>query len=234
MAAYYELDFRSSDDSKKRAGLIIHDVSRSELKRGDHIYIYRCGGVYSHHGIFTGEYGDDAVIHFSASGKSCSFGSKALKSNYLVQSCSLTDFTDESSFNICLVKYDVNILEKILKRQGTTHCFESSEPDCVIERAQHYRDNPIEWDDYNVLFNNCESFAFYCKTGLKFNFASQVATASPINSVAADLTEGAIDGVGKGVRFVRTYINRVWSAVTRSQSRVVPHNMWEWNCKQST
>ena len=55
MATYLELDSESSDDSKARGGLVCHVVSPSELKPGDHIYVHRLCGIYSHHGIYTGE-----------------------------------------------------------------------------------------------------------------------------------------------------------------------------------
>ena len=32
------------------------------------------------------------------------------------------------------------------------------------QQYNYYYKNPKEFGDYNLLFNNCESFAFYCKT----------------------------------------------------------------------
>ena len=37
----------------------------------------------------------------------------------------------------------------------------------MIKRAEYYLSNPDEWENYHLLFNNCESFAVYCKTEQK-------------------------------------------------------------------
>ena len=39
------------DDSKQRGGLLFRNVSKAELKPGDHIYAYRAKGLYAHHGL---------------------------------------------------------------------------------------------------------------------------------------------------------------------------------------
>lgn len=281
MAAYYESTFRSSDDSWKRAGIFFHDISRSDLKEGDHIYAYRAGGIYSHHGIFTGESNSEAVIHFSnrlsessqsseeqspyndfsygfdsqlgilpgnrqikvalrfsdpssqtSGGRSSNFafgldsnigiyngecneaaihfsianmGLSSVvtgeKSSAMIHSCSLSDFLNGSDLR--LVVYDATIISKLFKRQGTTHCFESREPERVVETANFYKNNPIAWEDYHLLFNNCETFAFYCKTGLKFNPASQLSTYKPVFSQIADVAEGITDIMFKIQRWTR-------------------------------
>ena len=54
----------SKDDSKECAGWIFHYVDKTDLKPGDHIYAYRVGGLYGHHGIYTGKRGRE-VIHFA-------------------------------------------------------------------------------------------------------------------------------------------------------------------------
>ncbi|XP_024021359.1 uncharacterized protein LOC21402649 isoform X2 [Morus notabilis] len=41
--------------------LLSHEIDRSMLIPGDHIYTYRWGYIYSHHGIYVG---GDRVVHF--------------------------------------------------------------------------------------------------------------------------------------------------------------------------
>lgn len=43
-------------------GVLSNKIGREELKAGDHIYSWRSGYLYAHHGIYVG---DDEVIHFT-------------------------------------------------------------------------------------------------------------------------------------------------------------------------
>ena len=141
------------DDSKKIEGPLIHIVLKDWLKPGDHIYAYRLGGVYAHHGIYIGEPGME-VIHFSGnklSGKPC------------VQSCTYKEFKD-GALLAHLVAYDVNPITAIWKRAQTVHQYKSRPAKDVVETAKYFLQHPEEYDDYNLYFNNCESFAIYCKT----------------------------------------------------------------------
>ena len=52
----------ASDDSLDRVGYIFHYISEEDLKPGDHIYCYKLGVLYTHHGIYIGEHGCE-VIH---------------------------------------------------------------------------------------------------------------------------------------------------------------------------
>ena len=42
-----------------------------------------------------------------------------------------------------------------------------------MQTAQYYVLHPEEWEDYHVLWNNCEHFAVFCKTGKKFDHVSR-------------------------------------------------------------
>lgn len=53
------------EDSSQRAGYVTHTVTKDDLRPGDHIYCYRLGGVYAHHGIYIGEPKCE-VIHFNS------------------------------------------------------------------------------------------------------------------------------------------------------------------------
>ncbi|VVA38676.1 PREDICTED: NC [Prunus dulcis] len=44
-------------------GILSNMISREELRAGDHIYAYRRGHTFSHHGIYVGK---DLVIHFTS------------------------------------------------------------------------------------------------------------------------------------------------------------------------
>ncbi len=147
-----------SDDSKDRAGSFFHHaaVDPSDLKPADHIYVYRALGVYSHHGIYTGNHGRE-VIHFTGDSFADAY----------VQASTVDEFCDDGTLH--LVAYDVHPITKYVSRRGTSHWVKSHPADEVISTAKYYLRHPDEWGDYNLLFNNCESFAVYCKIGIRIS-----------------------------------------------------------------
>ena len=166
------------DDSKKRAGLLFQMVRKNELRPGDHIYAYRYGGIYAHHGIYIGEPGME-VIHFS--GNKC-------EGNPYIQSCTYEEFKGHALF-VRLVAYDVNPLTTFFKRAQTTHPYKSKPAKEVIETAQYYLKNPQSYDDYHFYFNNCESFAIYCKTGRELPSSQLTPFSSVVDSAIALVEE---------------------------------------------
>ena len=177
----------SEDDSKRRAGLFTHGVNEWDLKPGDHIYVYRAAGLYSHHGIYTGE-DEHEVIHFST-----------MPDDNGIQICGctlekfLTDpFTGRKS-QLRLTPYDEDLISKLVKRSGTAHCIKSRPAADVIATAKYYLEHP--WHEYGLFFNNCESFAFYCKTGTEMpaGVSSQVYTIAKVIVPGVNYTEDIID-----------------------------------------
>ena len=153
------------DDSSDRVGWISHAIKKQNLKPGDHIYSYRAGFAYSHHGIFVGEE-DCEVIHFSAGRDHYS-----AKDGAIIQKCTLTNFSQGSK--IRLVAYDVPWLTARIKRGASVKRYKTHPPDEVIALAKRYVNCPDKWGRYNIMSNNCETFAVYCKTGIPLNLATQ-------------------------------------------------------------
>ena len=145
----------SEDNSKDRVGYFSHAIDRSNLKRGDHIYVYNSWLMYSHHGIYIG---NDRVIHFSG-------GEQSKISAAMVQECSLDEFLNGNQLR--LVAYGVGFLSPMMKKSGTCHTKKSRSVKEVLETAENFLKNPQDWGSYNVLTNNCEHFAYNCKTGIK-------------------------------------------------------------------
>ena len=182
----------TADTSRSRAGIIFHDVEPWELNPGDHIYCYRVMFSYSHHGIYVGKPGRE-VIHFA--GKGSGGGGKS-KSAATIRACTLREFTNGDQLR--LVAYDVTTLEKVIKRAESSHVYESRPAKDVIATAEYYLDNPRGFGEYDVVFNNCESFAFYCKTKKTFNVAGQ----GPLRFVpgvqhVTDVFEGVLNRLEK-------------------------------------
>ena len=170
-----------SDDSNQRVGWVSHAISEEDLRPGDHIYCHRTG--YSHHGIYIGEE-DCEVIHFAGDGRGFvrwdpivlpGVGINAEppevldvpkienpKASAKIRKCTLQEFLNRSQLR--LVAYGESKFSKIYKYAPAGHIVKSDELEVVIRRAKYYLDNPQKWEDYNLLLNNCESFACYCKT----------------------------------------------------------------------
>ncbi|XP_059649690.1 protein LEAD-SENSITIVE 1-like [Cornus florida] len=144
-------------------------ISREELKAGDHIYSWRRSGLhlYAHHGIYAGE---GMVIHFTqaAGGVSVSSAWSAAPTysrcpicgyhsglNGVISSCIDCFLSGDELF---LYEYGVS-----RARRGISTCKVSDPPEIVLDRAESIRRNGFP--GYNILINNCENFAIYCKTG---------------------------------------------------------------------
>lgn len=149
----------NEDDSSERVGWLFHAISKKDLKPGDHIYCYRMIFLYRHHGIYVGRK-DCEVIHFSGT-------QNKDKSEAQVRKCTLQEFCDGDQ--LCLVAYSYSCLLSAFKRGDACHVFKCDTSESVIERAQHYLNRPDLWGEYHLLFNNCETFAIYCKTEKKYS-----------------------------------------------------------------
>ncbi|XP_062195109.1 protein LEAD-SENSITIVE 1-like [Phragmites australis] len=164
-------------------GLLSHRVERSEIKPGDHIYTWRAGYAYSHHGIYVG---GSKVVHFTRKKEA---GTGGLDSAIAVSSL-LSQGSDECpTFPDCgfqlpdscviltcldcflrggalhLFEYGVPPAVFLAKlRGGTCTTARADAPDAAVHRAMRLLQNGF--GDYDVFENNCEDFALYCKTGL--------------------------------------------------------------------
>ncbi|KAL6859383.1 hypothetical protein ACP4OV_017642 [Aristida adscensionis] len=164
-------------------GLLSHRVERSEVKPGDHIYTWRAGYAYSHHGIYVG---GSKVVHFTRKKEA---GAAGLDSAIAVSSLLSQGSEECPTFPDCGFQLpDSGVILTCLDcflRGGALHRFEYGAPpavflaklrggtcttaradaaDLAVHRAMHLLQNGF--GDYDVFENNCEDFALYCKTGL--------------------------------------------------------------------
>ncbi len=111
--------------------------------KGDHIFILRAG--YTHHGI---DMGDGTVVHWAL---------------------------PEASEKSLLDKHQASILRTPLKDfQGNSKLkvkkYKDSLPaEKVVERALER----LGENGYHLVFNNCEQFASFCKTGISESLQSE-------------------------------------------------------------
>jgi hypothetical protein len=107
------------------------------VARGDHIKVHRPGRFYSHHGI---DMGDNTVIHYTEWGVL-----KRKKGGPKVRRTSLEEFLKGGRRRLVSHK-----AARCLTIEET--CIRAEQ---AMERKKHY----------HLMFNNCEHFASYCKTG---------------------------------------------------------------------
>ncbi len=197
------------DDSKDRVGYLFHDVNTWELKPADHIYVWRAFGAYSHHGIYTGESGQE-VIHFAGAP-----GRWKSKSTARIRAATVAEFCDDGTLR--LVAYDVNPITYYVKRSSTTHYKKSRPADAVLFTAKRYLRNPDTWGDYNLLFNNCESFAVYCKTGLPIS--EQVINTPPLATLYG--IHERIAEMGSGIARMGSAIAEIGSGIADTAKGII-------------
>lgn len=112
------------------------------MAKGDHLYVPLCG-LFSHHGI---DIGDGTVVHWWSgdNGSKHPLNKVTRKANAQIRRSSLEDFCDGQWSSICV--------------RGYQQCFEA---EIVVQRAL----SRVGEKGYHLLWNNCEHFATWCKTG---------------------------------------------------------------------
>ena len=160
-----------SKKKRKKACDFIRTVSDSELKKGDVIGVHR--GVYDHYGIYTGR---GKVIHFSDEGGD-------MGDDIKIRRATLSQFKDGAD-NVFVVDFEayrdyvenpglLELLEEGIVGIALRSLFGSEtitiySPEETVKRAESQLGKGEEREDkYNIIFNNCEHFALWCKTGVK-------------------------------------------------------------------
>ncbi|XP_078444561.1 protein LEAD-SENSITIVE 1-like [Wolffia australiana] len=167
---------------RKRMGVLSNKVDRLELKPGDHIYSWRSGYVYAHHGIYTG---DGEVIHFTRGGGQ-EMGTGTVLDRLLASSmpppraAACESCGDQSAAegvvascldcflaggDLYLFLYAASPALFLAKVRGGTCTLAAADPaEEVLHRARFLLARGF--GAYDLFRNNCEDFAMYCKTGL--------------------------------------------------------------------
>ncbi|XP_057789128.1 protein LEAD-SENSITIVE 1-like [Salvia miltiorrhiza] len=154
-------------------GFLSRKVARYYLNAGDHIYTWRTGFVYAHHGIYKD---DGQVVHFTCPKSASSAPLKRRRES--CSTCEKFEHSDRDSGVIiscldCFLKkgklyrhkYGVKKTTHRLSRRGTCNTAKSDPAEVVMARVELKLANGF--GEYDLLDNNCEDFATYCKTGQK-------------------------------------------------------------------
>lgn len=198
-------------------GLLSNRIDRQSLKPGDHIYTWRQGFIYSHHGIYIG---DGKVIHFTQgpadaesrilissstpqfyNSHSCAHCSSNSRAKGVILTC-IDGFLSGGHQELNLFEYGVTegyFLAKL--RGGTCPLAKSDPPEDVLHRAIVLLQSN-GFGEYDVFKKNCEDFALYCKTGLLVTSSSSGAASSgqvtALGAAAGILTSFACSSRGYG------------------------------------
>jgi hypothetical protein len=138
------------------------------MARGDHIYVNRFNGVYNHHGI---DCGDGSAIHYT---------SKKWQRRRRIERTALADFCrddelqvrDYAHFQQALAQADE--ADQFLNRAGTSinrlldalRGLEVAELDFSEEAVMARAESRLGESSFDLMSNNCEHFAAWCKTGI--------------------------------------------------------------------
>ncbi|XP_059283732.1 protein LEAD-SENSITIVE 1-like [Lycium ferocissimum] len=160
---------------------LFNEIKREDLKIGDHIYTWRHGYLYAHHGIYAR---DGIVIHFTpAAGRELGTGtfidrvifssSPSRRSESECPRCGDHPRNDGviSSCLECFLsggklyrfRYGASPGLFVAQVRGTCTFARSDPCKDVLLRAETLLNNGF--GNYNLFKNNCEDFAIYCKTG---------------------------------------------------------------------
>ena len=113
------------------------------MARGDHLYFYRAGGTYSHHGL---DCGDGTVIHYESSTWMKLIGAAADRYPQ-IRRTSMEEFCPSGEVYVRSYNYETELLH---------------DAETAIGRAK----SRLGEEGYHLFGNNCEHFVVWCKTGV--------------------------------------------------------------------
>lgn len=127
---------------------------KRELMRGDVIGTSRI--LYDHYGIYTGH---DEVIHYTLAASGWKLEIRKTGADQFLHGSTtffILDFhSEERPFKSAPVKY-----------RGLLRKIQVFPPEETVRRAE----SRIGEKEYNLISNNCEHFAIWCKTGLNESY----------------------------------------------------------------
>ena len=168
MSALYQLEevteLRDLDEGTQIAYKSLYkDISESMR------FLYPLFGhdeYYYHHGMYLG---NDRVAHFSGD----------RKEDAKPQECKLHKFIEGSADGKL---FQVKFNEKVPMLRVNE----------ILERAERMLQNPSEWPVFDIIENNCESFATWITTGNKCSQQVQVASINAVLAGVSALVTGVL------------------------------------------
>lgn len=179
---------------------VVFEPKERQPQYGDIIGVHRLGGVYDHYGIYES---DDCIYEYAAHGHD--FGEADIHVTTLKKF-----IRDSGNGNLFILTFPnqndapVKSYESASAADPLPHFYT---PEETVRRAK----SRLGETKYSLLFNNCEHFAIWCKTGVHESHQ-----ANEILGQAAELvcrvvmgTVEAVDGVLDGVEGVLDRVENV-------------------------
>ena len=164
----FERRYISADDYKNKCMNKLNKFDNEfNFNVGDHIYVDKYLGIYTHHGIYIG---DEKVIHYSGLANGFESGK--------IEEIGLAEFKKGSNY---LTKYIYDENSFFYQRHK------------IVERAK----SRLNEDSYNLFRNNCEHFAHWCVTGENYSTQIAGVFLMPIRIPIALVLGGLGSLVGK-------------------------------------
>ena len=134
------------------------------MSKGDHIYVTRLGGLYSHHGI---DCGDGSVIHYAGDHPAASKVRRVELGEFLdsgaIHVRSYEEFYRVGSIEDRFIRESGRRFQELLDElRGISLQEADGAADSVVARAE----SRLGQGGFDFFLNNCEHFATWCKTGL--------------------------------------------------------------------
>jgi len=134
------------------------------MGRADHIFVSRLGGLYTHHGI---DLGDGYVVHYQGEDWRRSRVRRTTVDTFLeggkLEVRTYEAFERAATIEGAVVRHASRRLHRVLDSvKGLPLGDRDPAPDAVIERAE----SRLGEGGFDFVFNNCEHFATWCKTGI--------------------------------------------------------------------
>jgi len=140
-------------------------------QKGDIVGIKRLG--YEHYGIYTEK---NTIIHYTSTKSDISLDNEIMetdfdtfkKGNEKYFIFDIEKFFELKNKNFAL-NIELNPIKNIIKTIGklkNRNDFILYSPQETVERAR----SRLEENEYNLVINNCEHFAFWCKTGISESY----------------------------------------------------------------
>ncbi|XP_022802068.1 uncharacterized protein LOC111339635 [Stylophora pistillata] len=132
---------------------------------GDHIYVLRSLS-YAHHGIYTRR---NKVVHFQTPLETGQMDSSTIAES------DFDKFLGSDGPDWYLYQYGVTEAQFSRNPRGTCTTIHSDDVTTVVDRA--HKAIREGFGQFNIVGNNCEDFALYCKTGRRSQASGQYLSA---------------------------------------------------------
>ena len=134
------------------------------MARGDHVYVRRFGGLYAHHGI---DAGDGSVIHYTSSHwitprQVCRTSIDLFAKGDDIYVRDYTQFFKSIEEGGFVEKASLGLSQFMDSLRG----LRVDELDFSVEAVMDRAEKRLGEFAFDLVFNNCEHFASWCKTGI--------------------------------------------------------------------